>query len=350
MSYRSTTSCIGVVLTCATLILTSVPAAGDASWTDREDRFHKFVDFRGMVKGGVVEPHWMDGGNRFWYAIEGPDSTAYYMVDCAAGTRDPLDAPPGEDKQEDPAATESPDPPANPDDAAADPDVVETPSPDGRWMVAVKDHNLWYQSADSDELAQLTSDGEEDYPWSAERANWSEDGDRFAVQRYDVRGLHKMPIVKWLGHDEEVDWDPYPYAGAPRYGEEVHFVDLASGKVTQVDTGDESGQSYVPLRWTADGSGFMLLRLGPGMKQVDLMEADPANGKARTIVTDRQDTFIEGLRLYFVSDCFYYPLDDGEHFIWRSERDGWAHFYLYKNDGTPSPRAPGRTACRSRRS
>jgi len=263
------------------------------------------------------------------------------MVDCAAGTREPLSAPPGKDEDENPAGTESPDPPANPDDAATEPEVAETPSPDGRWMVAVKDHNLWYRPANVDELVQLTNDGEEDHPWGTEQANWSDDGDRFVVLRYDVRGLHKMPVVKWLGHDEEVDWDAYPYAGGARYGEELDVVDLAAGKVIGVDPGNEQGQSYVPLQWTEDGSSFMLLRIGPGMKQVELMEADPANGSVRTIVTDRRDTFIEGLHLYFVSDCFYYPLDDDKHFVWRSERDGWAHFYLYKNDGTLVHRLTG---------
>jgi dipeptidyl aminopeptidase/acylaminoacyl peptidase len=276
----------------------------------------------------------MDDGNRFWYVIETPQDTVYYMVDCVAGSREPIGEPPRPDAPVDASEPESPAPPAKPDDAAADPDVVETLSPDGRWVIALKEHNLWYRATEGDELLPLTTDGEEDYPWSTDEAQWSGDGDRFVVHRYDVRGLHKMPVVTWLGHSEEVDWDPYPYAGEARYREEIHIVDLASGKVVRVDTGDEPGQSYVPLQWSEDGAEFMLLRLGPGMKQVDLMAAGPTGGGVRTIVSDRQDTFIEGLHLYFVSDCFYYPFDDGEHFIWRSERDGWAHFYLYKNDGT----------------
>jgi dipeptidyl aminopeptidase/acylaminoacyl peptidase len=341
MRYHTTSTRIGFLLLCVCCVFYSVPAAGDVAWADREARFQKFIDFRSMVKGGVVEPHWMDDGNRFWYAIESPEDTTYYMVDCAAGTRESIDGPPREDEPESVADTGSPDPPAKPDEAETDPDIVEISSPDGRWVIAVKDHNLWYRLADGEDLVQLTTDGEEDYPWSAEPAQWSGDGDRFAVQRYDARGLHKMPVVKWLGHSEEVDWDPYPYAGEPRYGEDVHIVDLTSGKVIHIDTGDEPGQSYVPLRWTKDDAEFMLLRLGPGMKQVDLMAADPAGGSVRTIVSDRQDTFVEGLHLYFVSDCFYYPLDDGEHFMWRSERDGWAHFYLYKNDGTLMRRLTG---------
>lgn len=28
------------------------------------------------------------------------------------------------------------------------------------------------------------------------------------------------------------------------------------------------------------------------------------------------------------------PLDDGEHFVWSSERDGWRHLCLYHLDGT----------------
>jgi len=70
------------------------------------------------------------------------------------------------------------------------------------------------------------------------------------------------------------------------------------------------------------------------MKQLDLMAADPETAAVRTVVSDRRDTFIEGLRFSMIPDSFYFSLGDGERFVWRSERDGWSHFYLYRFDGS----------------
>src|SRR5262249_38328957 len=42
----------------------------------------------------------------------------------------------------------------------------------------------------------------------------------------------------------------------------------------------------------------------------------------------------EGLRLWGVWPWLYTPLDDGERFVWMSERDGWNHLYLYHLNGT----------------
>jgi dipeptidyl aminopeptidase/acylaminoacyl peptidase len=306
----------------AAIGLAARAATAETTWPEREERFEKFIGFSSMVKGGVVTPHWMDDANRFWYAVEAPGDTAYFMVDCAAGTREQIPGPPEAD--------------APADEAGGDEGVEgvdETPSPDGRWFIAVKDNNLWYRAADGDELIRLTTDGEEDFVWSADGVEWSSDGDRFAAQRYDARPVHKMPVVTWLGHEETVDWRPYTYAEGPSYQSSVYIVDLAAGKVLPVDTGNEADQSHVVLEWRSDGSELLFLHLDRGMKQLRLLGADAATGAVHTIVTERQDTFIEGLHLYFTYDSFHHALEDGEHFVWRSERDGWAHFYLYRYNG-----------------
>src|SRR5690606_31682689 len=67
------------------------------------------------------------------------------------------------------------------------------------------------------------------------------------------------------------------------------------------------------------------------MKRLDLMAADPKTGSTRFLVTDRSETFIE--RIIPITDNLFYPLEKRGGFIWRSERDGWSHLYLYRWDG-----------------
>jgi len=40
-----------------------------------------------------------------------------------------------------------------------------------------------------------------------------------------------------------------------------------------------------------------------------------------------------GLRFFEVADDYYFPLADGERFLWRSERGGWSDLFLYDHDG-----------------
>src|SRR5262249_32498652 len=65
----------------------------------------------------------------------------------------------------------------------------------------------------------------------------------------------------------------------------------------------------------------------------DLRAANATSGATRTILSEREGTSVTSLWLGEPSPLFA-PLGDGEHFIWRSERDGWNHFYLYRLDGT----------------
>src|SRR5580704_14151440 len=43
---------------------------------------NKVFDFK-------IEPHWFDGGNKFWYRVDGHDKREFFVVDAVNGTRHP---------------------------------------------------------------------------------------------------------------------------------------------------------------------------------------------------------------------------------------------------------------------
>ena len=106
------------------------------------------------------------------------------------------------------------------------------------------------------------------------------------------------------------------------------------GNRVPVQVGDSADQMLTPLGWRPDGSGVLFLRIDRLFKKLELVAASAATGKARVLVSDRQDTFIEGLSFLSAAGSMFYPLADGSKFIWRSERDGWSHLYLYDGQGT----------------
>ena len=54
--------------------------------------------------------------------------------------------------------------------------------------------------------------------------------------------------------------------------------------------------------------------------------ATPRTGKVRTILTERDSTWVD-----LMDDMAW--LDQGKNFTWVSERDGWNHVYVISRDG-----------------
>lgn len=367
--------------TAATDTKTHPAAAGPATYDPvaRADLFERLLEFRSMVVGGTVEPHWLGGGSRFWYAAGAPDDTVVHLVDPAAGTREPLfdlprlraalahalghepagrglpfadfaftdderavtfevDGRPFRLDLETYALEEVP-APAPAERRRAAPGEGELPSPDGRFFARIESGDLWLRAAEDGRSAPITSDGGGDVAWSLEGALWDPAGHRLALQRLDLRGVHRLPIVHWLGPEEEVEWKPYPFTGGALPQAELVVLDRVAKRPVRVDTGPEPDQRFHLLGWRPGGE-LLFLRLDREMRRLDLMAADPATGAARTLLTERSETFIEGLRFDEVADAFYHPLasgDDTRRFLWRSERDGWSGLYLY-SDGRPERR------------
>lgn len=344
----------------------------ETGWADREARFEKFIHFGDLVKGGVVSPHWMEDGMRFWHAAGEPAGTRFLVTDAISGEQSELipmdqvrrglarllkreevgaDVPLEDLRLEDDEAAVTfslenrrfrfalesgtlSEVTALPEKAAApDGEDAGTPSPDGRWMVRTGEDGLFIRSANAEDFIRISEEGETDLTWSIEEAQWSAEGDRFILPLYDARAVHKMPVVTWLPAQEEVEWTPYAHSGGTYYQSSLYLVNAAEGTVTGIDSGTEPDQTIVPLGWREGGSEALFMRLDGRMRRLDLLAAHQDTGKTRIIITERQETFIEGLHLYYDAQCFHYPVDQ-ERFIWRSERDGWYHFYLYRYDGT----------------
>ncbi len=352
--------------------------------TEREKMFQRFLNLESLVSGGRVAPQWMADGSSFWYSTGAPDNTVIFKVDPEANSKTSLfDVPRLRNALELLLGHELPylglpfDSFEFLDDEAAikfqvvdqeficqlddyqiaalpplsaaeqsrttprcvrkaffalAPDVMELLSPDGCWFAGEKAHNIWLRATYDGREQQLTNDGVKDYSWDVESAQWSPDSLKLAVKKVDTRDVLRIPIVHWLKPTEEVEWEPYVKTGGPMPRTEIHIVDILSRRQIQVDIGDETDQFIWLVGWRKDGSEFLFYRRDGEWKKLDLMAADPTTGATRIVVSEVQETFVLGLEFGFVQ--LLTLLEDGQRFIWRSERDGWAHFYLYDFNGT----------------
>ncbi len=378
----------------AVIATASLQFGPSAAWSQsrdsaREATYERYWEFRSLIKGAMVQPEWIADGTGFWYATGAPDNTVIYRVDLQADTKVPLfdvarvraaltpllghepayrGLPFDEFTFEEGGkaakftvegrpfvlnlATYQVD--ALPAPTAAERDrtmprrvspeggglpVMEVPSPDGRWFVTHKDHNLWLRSGRDGRLLQLTRDGVARDEWIVggwwgirpSTAKWSPDGLRLAAMKIDTRRVRVQPLVHWLNPEEEVQWEVNPIAGGAIQQMELYVVDITSKEAVRVDIGHEPDQYLNLIGWRPDGSELLFFRVSRDFRRVDLMVAEPTTGRSRVMLTETSKTFVEGYTDW--PSRVFTPLWERGQLLWLSERDGWRHMYLYGLDG-----------------
>ncbi len=248
-------------------------------------------------------------------------------------------------------------------------------SPDGEKVVFSRNHNLFWMDKESYEKAledekdstivehQLTWDGEEDYSygssWRGEDnvekeknkddrksawAIWSPDSKMIVLTRADMRKVKDLWVIKTLSN-------PLPTLETYKYhmpGEKeapieemlvFNFVDSLPVKVQTDRFPDQSlsleyaprlqkerDEDYVATKWLANSQNhFYFTRTSRDLKRIDVCQANPLTGEVKVIIEERLNTYVETRSVELVNK--------GKELIHWSERDGWAHFYLYDGEG-----------------
>ena len=342
-----------------------------------------------LVHSPQVAPQWIRDTETFWYRNPTAEGVRFVVVDAEAGTRRPafdherLAATLGGvlDEEFDPA--ELPFYGIEIDggrvrvvvkeqriEVALDTYAAtilgpahasEARSPDGRWSVGLRDHNLYLRDSATNEERQLTTDGTEAFSYgtppdaSANRVMqenlgftapplvvWSPDSTRFLTHRLDQRDLELMHLVRSAppdgGRPKPMTYR-YAMVGDEHVATAEFFVfDAETGRATQAE-GEPVPMDYVSAIalghtwWNDDATKAYWLSVGRGGRTARLHELDPVTGEVTVLLEESSDANV----LYgpqFV-DRNVKVLDSGE-VLWWSERSGWGHLYLYAKDGSVS--------------
>lgn len=352
------------------MVVSPLVDAQEPTRSEREEMYYRYFELDSYVKGGSIEPHWMADGSSFWYAEGAPANTIIWKVDPGADTKTPLfdtislrkeltslleHEPPyqglpfdtftfvDEGEQAVKFTVEEKEfilrldtyrmsrAPTLSEEGKSRlvPQSTEVLSPDGRWFASIKEHNVCLRSATDGRSVQLTTDGVKDYRWYT---LWSPDSRQLAVKKNDRRRVNKRPIVRYLKTTEEVNWVFFRKPGGPLPQNKLFIIDVASKQQIRLDTGNEPDQSIMIRGWLPDASELLFTRVDREYKRVDLMAASPGSSATRVLLTETQKTFI--LKAFWEPWPRHFTLlEDGKKFIWKSERDGWRHLYLYDISG-----------------
>jgi dipeptidyl aminopeptidase/acylaminoacyl peptidase len=244
-------------------------------------------------------------------------------------------------------------------------------SPDGKWTVFVRDHNLFLRELGTTNETQLTTDGCATNSYARnEQANraiemeydrrdpatptpevfWSPDSKHLVAMRHQPGTDRRVYLIQSSPEDQvQPKLDSYPYlkpgddvpirkphlftVGAPasepasRENQQNHAGQEAGAPAREVSVSDElfkTPWSIDDVRWDADSSRFTFQFNQRGHQALRILAVDAATGAVKAIIDEESKTFIDYSGKFF---CEY--LDDTGEIIWMSERDGWNHLYLY---------------------
>jgi hypothetical protein len=200
-------------------------------------------------------------------------------------------------------------------------------SPDGRFVVILKEHDLALRNKQTGEEAVLTTgataaDGYE------ERVFWSPDSSKLVALRTKQGDTRTVYLVESSPGDQlQPKLQSYEYL---KPGDRVaisrpHLFDVATGK--EIAVSDElfaNPWSLSQFAWSADSSRFTFLYNQRGHQVLRLVAIDAQTGEVRAIIDERSDTFID-----YSQKLFRHDVDRTGEIIWASERDGWNHLYLH---------------------
>ena len=377
-----------------------------------------------MLFSTVVDPHWFQQGNCFWYEYKTSDGTSWYVVNPTAKTRkplfdrdeiaaqlteivkDPYDAhhlPIRNLKAKEDGHTftfevvSSKDAPKEKgkkpekqkfyfsydyvsgklthlEDKEEDPKRLRwgSVSPDKSTVIYAKDLNLYrmsyedYQKARKDEKdstiveIQLTTDGIEDFgygiPYSMMNTDtlcngqrrsvygvWSPDSRHFATILTDNRAVKDLWVI-------DVTAKPRPTLETYKYQmpgekeapvEHLYIFDMNDNSRKEIRTSAFKDQTIdietrpyeqkqrdmeeVSRVWQGDNDRFFMTRSSRDLYRIDVCTYTVGQDSIVPVVEERMNTYQETRPIKI--------LDGGKKFIQWSERDGWAHLYLYDDQG-----------------
>jgi len=218
---------------------------------------------------------------------------------------------------------------------------MQETSPDGRWTARCVDWNVLIESDESPEVIQVTEDGHRKLRYGTaswvygeeldqnDAMWWSPDSSILAFYRFDESQVEDYYLLGDLTTNRtSLLIEGYPKPGEANPTASLLLFDVHTRERTEVRTAVEGRESYIyNVAFTPNGDGLLFSRTNRHQNVLELVVADPATGFARTILTERQDTWQNNRPTMRF-------LEDGRRFIWESESSGWAQYELWSLDGT----------------
>ncbi|HTI04913.1 MAG TPA: DPP IV N-terminal domain-containing protein [Gemmatimonadales bacterium] len=224
-------------------------------------------------------------------------------------------------------------------------------SPDGQSVAFIQNYNIAVRPTRDEGRSRpgiagnggepgftlLTYDGSEGDAYQMMSIRWSPDSRKLVAYRRRPGYNRLVHYVLSSPADQLQPKDTSIFYRKP--GDVLDFiqpvvVDVSEHKTIVVDNAlFPNAYQISQAAWRKDSHAFTFEYNQRGHQIYRVIEVDAASGAARTLVSEEPKTFFSYRPLNGnPSDHgsnYRFDVDDGKEIIWMSERDGWAHLYLY---------------------
>jgi len=153
---------------------------------------------------------------------------------------------------------------------------------------------------------------------------WSPDGKLLAYYSMDERMVTDYPLVDINERIATTKPIKYPMAGMTSHQVTLHVYNIATGKEIVVKTGEPVDQYLTAITWNPDNKRIYIGVLNREQNYLKFNEYDAITGDfIQTIFEDRDEQYVEPQ-----GPAYFLP-DNRDQFIWKAQRDGYYHLYLY---------------------
>ena len=223
-------------------------------------------------------------------------------------------------------------------------------SPDGNNVAYVRDNNIFIKKLRFGSESPITTDGKEnaiinglpDWVYEEEFGlknafKWSPDSEEVAYIKFDESEVKEFTFTLFKGTSPEIEEFSlypgqhsfkYPKAGEDNSKVSVHVFNVRNRTTKQMDVGVLS-DVYIPrIFWTQSPNQLAIVKLNRRQNQLELYLANSSSGVGKVIYTNRNERYIAEN----VLDNIIF-LEDGKHFVYVGEVDGYNHIHLFGTDG-----------------
>ncbi len=245
-------------------------------------------------------------------------------------------------------------------------------SPDKKVVVYAKNLNLYrmsyedYLKAKKNEKdstiveTQITTDGVKDFGYGQQRSTlntdtlmdgkrksvygiqWSPDSRHFAIIVTDNRAVKELWVINSSANPRPtLETYKYQMPGEKEAPiEHLYLFDVSDNSRKEIKTSlykdqtldlarvrrlkRQTGVEDLPTLWLGDEKRFFLTRSSRDLHRIDICSYTLGDDSIKTIIPERMNTYQETRNLELVNN---------KELIQWSERDGWAHLYLYDTEG-----------------
>lgn len=224
-----------------------------------------------------------------------------------------------------------------------------TYSPDSTYIAFAREHDLYVMRTDDPDSTEirLTEDGERWYSFQQShgdtttterlrsRAVWFEDSKKLYVKRQDWREVDELWVINTVSTRPELETYKYNIPGDENhYQDEILVFDMETKEHVRLDTDKWPDQSLggVYFRgggiYTTELSDYLyILRRNRTWDEIDVVKANTATGETTVLWSEKSEPYFN------VFNSYLGIINEGEEYIWWSERTGWGQLYRYDSDG-----------------